>query len=370
MTIPEDARLQGVTAERDAARKEFAWLTAIVEQMPAGVIIVEAPKGRVLTVSEQARKLLNIADGEVLHGIERASKPDGSAYQPQEFPLFRALNGETITTELLEIGDPEGQRVVVNVRAAPVVGSEGQIVGAVSLLEDVTIRAAWDQAEREFVTNAAHELQSPIAAITSAVEALQVGAKDSPERDVFIDHIDRECQRLVRLTAALLTLARAQTAVEEPARQMIDLCPILEKIVEAAEALEAVEGIEFTIDCSPGLALVANRELLEQVLANVVRNAIKYTDAGSVGIEASLVRGRVEISVVDSGIGMSAEVIPRVTERFFRGTRQGKGFGLGLAIVQAALGAMDGTLHVASDGIGRGTTVTISLPLGATRVAS
>jgi PAS domain S-box-containing protein len=368
MTIPEDSRLQGVTAERDVAQQERAWLTAIIEQLPGGLIIVEAPSGRVLTVNEYARKLLGITDGDSLHGIERAFRPDGSAYQLEEFPLFRALQGETIAGELLEIAGPEGEHLVINVRAAPVRELQGRITGAVSLLEDVTVRAAWDRAERqrEFVTNAAHELQSPIAAITSAVEVLQAGAKDTADRDLFIEHIERQSQRLVRLTSALLTLSRAQTQVEEPRTEVVDLFPMLQAI---AERTEPAEKVSLTVDCPPEVALVANRELLQQLISNVVGNATKYTEEGSIRIEAQLQDGGVEIRVVDTGIGIRADALPRVAERFYRGEASKEGFGLGLSIVQSALEVMDGELRVDSDGPGHGTTVTMSLPLGATQVA-
>ena len=232
--------------------------------------------------------------------------------------------------------------------------------------EEALEQEARHQAEREFVTNAAHELQSPIAAIRSAVEVLQAGAKDAPERDLFIDHIDRESQRLVRLTRALLTLSRAQTEVEEPRTEIVDLCPMLEAI---AERMEPPEEVAITVHCPPDLVLIANRELLEQLISNVVRNAVKYTDAGSIRLEGQLHDGQAKVRVIDTGIGISADALPRVAERFFRGEESRKGFGLGLAIVQAALETMDGKLEVASEGPGRGTSVTMSLPLGAKRVA-
>ena len=95
---------------------------------------------------------------------------------------------------------------------------------------------------------------------------------------------------------------------------------------------------------------------------NIARNAVKYTDAGSIRLEARLHDGRAEIRVVDSGIGIAAEALPRVSERFYRGEGSREGFGLGLSIVQAALEVMDGELDVASEGTGRGTTVRNTSP--------
>jgi two-component system, sensor histidine kinase len=344
---------------------ERARLMAIVEQMPGGLIIAEAPSGRVVTVNEHARRLLGIPDGETLHGIDRAFRADGSRYEPEETPLARALEGETVLTERIEIVGLEDQRFVVNVRAAPVRDRSGRITAAVSMLEDVTLEEARHRAELEFVMNAAHELQSPLAAITSAVEVLQAGAKDRPERDLFMQHIERESRRLDRLTKALLTLARTQVDVEPPKTQVIDICPLLEAI---AERMEPAPGVSLSVECPGDLALVSNRELIEQAISNVVRNSVKYTDKGAITLLAAPRDGRAVIAVRDTGSGIPEEALPRVAERFFRAEGSKEGFGLGLAIVQAAMDVLDGELEIASS-IGYGTTVTLSLPMRATRVS-
>lgn len=369
MSVPQDfpAKVPREEAAGRVALRERAWLTAIVEQTPGGLIIVEAPSGRVLIVNEHARNLLGIADGESLHGIDRAFRLDGARYAPEEFPLARALDGERVAGELMEVVGPEGQRAVLNVHAAPVLEDGSRITAAVALFEDVTDRQAWERAEREFVTNVAHELQTPIASISSAVEVLQAGAKDTADRDLFIEHIERESQRLIRLTRALLTLSRAQVEIEEPRTEVVELCAMLDAI---AERMEPAEGVSIAVVCPPELMVVTNRELLEQLISNVVRNAVKYTPQGSIRIEADLRDGRTEIRVVDTGVGISGEALPRVAERFYRGDASTEGFGLGLAIVRSALEVMDGELRIASDGPGHGTTVTVSLPLGAMRVAT
>ena len=346
--------------------QERAWLTAIVEQMPCGLIIAEAPSGRVLTVNEHARRLLGIADGQTLHGIDRAFKLDGSRYAPDEFPLARALAGERVADERMEIGAPDGERLLIDVRAAPVRDETGRITAAVSLLEDVTDNEVRDRAERDFVTNAAHELQSPLAAITSAVEVLQAGAKDGAERDLFLAHIERESRRLDRLTRALLTLARAQVEVEEPQYELIDVCPLLEAI---AERMEPVEGVELTVDCPRDLAVISNRPLLEQAISNVVRNSVKYTKSGSIRLIANRLEEEEEdvvIAVRDTGVGIPKEALSRVAERFFRAPGAEEGFGLGLAIVDASMKALGGKLEIVSS-VDYGTTVALRLPVGATR---
>jgi two-component system, OmpR family, phosphate regulon sensor histidine kinase PhoR len=222
----------------------------------------------------------------------------------------------------------------------------------------------WQTPEREFITNAAHELQSPLAAILSAVEVLQAGAKDKPERDRFIEHIERETRRLDRITKALLTLARAQTGAEAPRSELIDLKPMLEAIVERCEPLP---GVEIAVECASDLALVSNPELLEQAITNVARNSVKYTEQGTIKLVAEPLDGRVLIAVVDTGVGIPDDALPRVAERFYRAEASGHGFGLGLAIVQAAIEVLDGELDIVSR-VGHGTTVTMSLPTRALRM--
>ena len=241
--------------------------------------------------------------------------------------------------------------------AEQVATADGQVAAQVPL--DV-----WQTPEREFITNAAHELQSPLAAILSAVEVLQAGAKDKPERDRFIEHIERETRRLDRITKALLTLARAQTGAEAPRSELIDLKPMLEAIAERCEPLP---GVEIAVECASDLALVSNRELLEQAITNVARNSVKYTEQGTIKLVGEPLDGRVLIAVVDTGVGIPDDALPRVAERFYRAEASGHGFGLGLAIVQAAVEVLDGELDIVSR-IGYGTTVTMSLPIRALRV--
>jgi signal transduction histidine kinase len=223
---------------------------------------------------------------------------------------------------------------------------------------------AWQHAERDFITNAAHELQSPLAAILSAIEVLQNGAMETPDRDIFIDHVQREALRLDRVNRALLTLARAQTAVEAPRSELIDVCPMLEAI---ADRMEPAPGVDIVIQCGPELAVISNRELLEQAISNVVRNSVKYTEQGTIKLVAATQDSRIVIAVTDTGVGIPEEELPRVVERFYRADGSRDGFGLGLAIVQAAMEVLDGELEIESS-VGYGTIVALSLPIRALRV--
>jgi signal transduction histidine kinase len=351
--ITAENRANGLgEVERTALTNERvrAQLEAVVNQLPVGLVIVDASSERVLTMNDEAARIMAAAGGSA-----------------EALPLERVLvRGEAVQGERLELDHPEHGSFTLFVSAAPVRDRSGQIVSAVATIQDVTASELRERAEREFVTNAAHELQSPLAAITSAVEVLQAGAKDTKDRDLFLEHIDREALRLGRVVRSLLTLARTQTGVESARAEVLVVAPLLEAI---AERMEPAEGVEISVDCPSDLAVLANRDLLEQAISNLVRNAVKYTAEGSIRLTGGSRDGQVEIGVADTGIGIPADSLPRVFDRFYKGDAQHEGFGLGLSIVQASVGVMGGELEIDSSP-GRGTTVTITLPSGAKVVRS
>jgi two-component system, OmpR family, sensor histidine kinase TctE len=228
--------------------------------------------------------------------------------------------------------------------------------------EELAIRDQ-ERVERDFVTNAAHELQSPLASIISAIEVLQAGAKDGPERDIFLEHIERSSDRLARLVRSMLVLARAQSGIERPRDELIALSPVLEGI---AAGLNVAPGVEVRMSCPPEAAVVSNRELVEQALINLAENAAKHTTQGAIELAVRATETSTVLVVSDTGPGIPALERPHVFERFYRGAGQGdEGFGLGLAIVQAAADSLGAGLELES-APGEGTVVRLRFPGAAT----
>lgn len=237
---------------------------------------------------------------------------------------------------------------------------------ALLVFSDVTARERRERAEREFVTNAAHELRTPLAAIANAVEALQLGAKeDPPDRDRFLAMIDRQTTRLGRLVRALLALARTQTRQEALRLGPVPLKPVLE---EAVEGIDPVEGVAVDVSCPDGLQALGQRTLLEQVVANLAANAAKQTERGKIVLAAHAVSpDSVQIEVRDTGPGISVSDRDRVFDRFYQsGNGRGEGFGLGLAIVREAVHALGGVVEIDS-APARGTVVRVTLPAATER---
>jgi len=229
---------------------------------------------------------------------------------------------------------------------------------AVMFIEDVSVHHRQERVMREFLRNAAHQLRTPLAGITAAVETLQSGAKNQPEdRDRFLAHVERHAERLTRLARGLLTLARAQAGEDAPL-DFVELRPLIDRLVTEAEPRK---GVDIRVHCDPGIATLASPELLHEVLAALLENALDHTRAGEVRISAARHDGRVAVSVSDTGPGILPEFVDRVFDPFFRITPSGEGYGLGLTIAAQAVQAMGGDIDVSST-VGAGSSFTVRLP--------
>jgi PAS domain S-box-containing protein len=219
------------------------------------------------------------------------------------------------------------------------------------------------RAEREFVSNAAHELLTPLAAMTAAIDVLQAGAKDVPaDREVFLGDLEREVRRLGRLAHALLLLARVQATGVAPRLHHVEVAPLVHEI---AASLCAGTEVEVDVSCDDDVAVLGDRDLLERALSNLAENACAHTTRGSIVLAARLDgEGMIEIEVSDTGSGMPPEDRDQAFERFFRTGAPGTGFGLGLAIVKEVVRVLDGSVEIASEP-GVGTSVYMRLPAAA-----
>jgi signal transduction histidine kinase len=235
--------------------------------------------------------------------------------------------------------------------------------------EQGVLAAVWDRteemrrelAEREFVSNAAHELRNPLAGISGAIEVLQAGAKDDPEAlEHFLRRLGDDVERMNRLMQSLLTLARVE-ALSEGDWEAVDVA------TAAADAVAAVQPngeLEVRIEVEPGLTAQGDPTLLRQVLIGLLSNAIRHTDAaGQVTVRGRRVDGDALVEVIDSGTGIPPEELDRVFQRFYRSSDAlaHEGFGLGLAIAKRMVQVMGGAIGAASEQ-GRGSNFWVRLP--------
>lgn len=229
------------------------------------------------------------------------------------------------------------------------------------LIHDVTIRERQRRAEREFVTNAAHELRTPIAAIASTLDVLQSGAKDVPDdRDRFLEHLQRESDRLGRLVGALLMLARIQNGQQSPALDLVEVRPLL---TDVGAELRPRGGVRVAVECAAGVGMLADLDLLRQAVWNVAANAATHTAKGEIRLVGRDLGRMSEIEIRDTGPGMSEAERARAFDRFYRARNvtSGPGFGLGLPIAREITRALGGSLSLESE-LDVGTRVRVHLP--------
>jgi two-component system phosphate regulon sensor histidine kinase PhoR len=255
-------------------------------------------------------------------------------------------------------------RQYLRVGAAPIAG--GGDWAALLVFHDLTDVRRTEQVRRDFVANVSHELRTPLASVKAVIETLQGGALDDrPAAEEFLRRASDEIDRLVQLVEELLELSRIESGEMPLARQRVDLRPLLEHAVERLRRQAERAGVDLALELPPGLpAVTGDPERLERVAVNLIQNAIKFTPAaGSVRVSATTSDGAVRVSVADTGVGIAAEDLPRVFERFYKADRArgGTGTGLGLAIVKHTVEAHGGGVSVESDE-GHGSTFSFSLP--------
>jgi len=226
------------------------------------------------------------------------------------------------------------------------------------------------QMQVDFIANVSHELRTPLTAIKGLVETLRDGAvEDGEVRDRFLGAMEGETDRLIRLVNDLLILSRADSQALALRLEAVDLGHLAGTAVERLSPLAVEHDITLCVEVHPDAPLaLADPDRMGQVLLNLLDNAIKFSPAGSeVIVEVDGCRGKaVQVEVRDQGIGMPAETLPRIGERFFRADRARSraegGSGLGLAIARALVEAHGGRLSVESEE-GVGTVVSFTVPL-------
>ena len=318
-----------LTSERDK-------LSAIFDGLTDAVMVI-GPDGEVLFSNVAAAPLLG---------------PEGGPIDSLVPALRRAAEQGTFELDQFHVGDR-----VYALSARDIPADQTVLV-----VRDRTDELRRELAEREFVSNAAHELRNPIAGISGRDRGAALGRQGRPRgARPLPDRLSEDAERMSRLTQSLLTLARAET-IETAEAEIVDVSLAAE---EAAKEVQPVEGVELTLELEPDLAAQGDPLLLRQVLIGLLSNAFKNTPApGAVRLTARRQgRGDVVIEVTDTGKGIPANELSRVFERFYRGsdTLEQEGFGLGLSIARRMVSVMGGQIGVRSRP-GYGTTFWVKLP--------
>lgn len=386
--VAQDAAAQ---ARRSTEEAQRARLEAVLEQMPIGVAIAEAPSGRLLFHNAAAihligHPLLESADY-TGYGHYGAQRPSGEPYAPDEYPIARALlQGVVVSSEEMLYRRGDGALTVFEVTGAPIRDATGAIVLAVSTFEDISERKRIEQEREEaraaaeaavrvrddFLSSATHDLRSPLAALQGRAQLLRRRAEQGqvPDEAALLDHlsaIEGSVRRMLATVNELGDVARLQIG-EGLALDLapVDLGALARVVVE--EAMAGRERTPVTVD-APAQPVVVEGDgpRLRRVLQNIVDNAVKYSTADApIDAVVRRVTGGAAVVVRDRGVGIPAADLSHVFERYYRAsTARGiAGNGLGLWGAKAIVEQHGGTITVES-AVGQGTTVTVSLPASA-----
>ncbi|MDO8426880.1 MAG: ATP-binding protein [Deltaproteobacteria bacterium] len=331
-------------------------LEAIAREMQTGVLVLD-PALRALYANPFFVNSFPVKDGVEGRMLEEIIENTALASTVRSF-----LAGRYSSPESIEIS--EGGRFF-NVRLVPLIDRND--FRLLLFLQDITEEKRVETIKKDFVANVSHELRTPLASIKGYSETLLDGGMDDKNTlKEFLRVIDRHATRMSRLIDDLLTLSKLESHQMEIVSEPVDIKEILLSTKTGFEKQARDKGIKITSRIPEGLPkALGDRDRLEQVVVNLLDNAIKYTPpGGGVSLSACASKGDIRVDVKDTGIGFPPSDIPRIFERFYRvdkaRSRDLGGTGLGLAIVKHIIQGHNGRLHVES-APGKGSTFSFSL---------
>ena len=348
-------RISTITQQRNE-------IEAILSSMAEGVIAVDAEE-RIIRMNHAAATMLG-CDSRQATGRSIQEAVRNSAFQ--DF-ISEALSSREAVEREMSLSDEKGRFVIAH--GTILRDAEDNRIGALIVLNDMTQLRRLENIRRDFVANVSHEIKTPITAIKGFVETLSGGrVNDHHDRERFLEIITRHVNRLEAIVEDLLRLSRIEKDTETAGIKFIeaDIRKVLETAVQACRPKAESKSVTMELICDEAVTAKIDPLLLEQAVINLLDNAIKYSpEKSSIMLETSLNKEELVIDVVDRGIGIEKEHLPRLFERFYRidkaRSRKLGGTGLGLAIVKHIVQAHRGRVTVQSSP-GEGSTFSIHLP--------
>jgi two-component system, OmpR family, phosphate regulon sensor histidine kinase PhoR len=347
-----DVTIKTLTGERNQS-------AAILRSMAEGVAVI-ASNQRLVFCNEAFCQALDVdASG-------WSGRPIAEVIRQSDMlqAIQKALAGrETVRHELV-VGTVKTRSFAVT--AAPV-RAEESTSGAVMVLHEITELRRLERARRDFVANISHEFKTPLTAIQGFAETLLAGVAEPENQVRFLEIIRSNALRLGRLTDDLLRLSQIESGKVPLEMRAVNLCDIVGPCVETVRVNAAAKNLTIETECAQNSAAIAGDvNALQEILQNLLDNAVRYTPAGGrVVVRAETKGPDVALSVADTGIGIPKASQERIFERFYRvdaaRSREVGGTGLGLAITKHLVEAHGGRIEVDSE-VGRGSTFTVLLP--------
>jgi two-component system, OmpR family, phosphate regulon sensor histidine kinase PhoR len=363
---PDEIGRLGEMFNRMADRLRTTITTLSAEQTKLAAVMTGMMDGVIATDRAGKVTLANRAAIELLGWPPDPPEPRGAAWKVG--PRLRAVLEDAATLGKVtaeELPPAEASDRLIEVHCAPIQGEGGRPTGAVAVLRDVTDVRRLERARRELTANVSHELRTPLTSIKGFAETLLAGAmNDEKTSRHFLQIIDQETNRLVKLVDDLLDLSRLEGKGLSLELAQVRVGEIVKDAVTKMTPLAGTRHVQ--VRSARDVTVLADRDRLAQVLTNLLDNAIKFTpNDGRIAVAWRAANGEVEVSVADTGPGIAASDLPHIFDRFYKADRARAaipgGSGLGLAITKHIIEAHGGRIRVAS-APGVGTTFTFTLP--------
>jgi len=355
----------------------------LVETSPDAILLTDA-QGRLLAAN---RQFLAMAGYGALRDLQRSGMTAFDLLTPQEVPrarlnVERTLREGAVRDAEYQARRRDGSTFTAEISTAVVLDAHGRPTALMALIRDITARKrlehelrehvrAMEEEDRhkdEFLAMLAHELRNPLAPISSAVDILSLA--DAPPARVRQAHdiLRRQLEHLVRLVDDLLDVSRITRGKVKLQRESLDLAAVVVQAVDVSRPLLEARHHHLHVSVPPfSVPVWGDRVRLTQIFANLLNNAAKYTpDSGEIWLSMELCGDQAVISIRDTGVGISAEALPRVFNLFVQAhsslDRSDGGLGLGLTLVRHLVELHGGTVLAASEGVDRGSEFTVRLP--------
>ena len=347
-------QMRDQVAEAESGRGQ---LDSVLSSMAEGVLVADTD-GRIVLANPRLRELL-----EAWGDIKGRPLPEVFRNPELDQALQEANESDFAVAREIKIGSPQPRVLILHAEPFP---KEGERVGTVIVINDVTDVRRVDKVRRDFIANASHELRTPLTAIQGFADTLATGDVASEQQQHYLEVISRNVQRMSDLIEDLLALSRIEQDGFELEITDIDLQRIAETTFSEFEPRFRKGGLEATFEARPCPLARADRRAVEQILSNLLSNAARYTnEGGHVELNVYAEDETVKLRVTDDGIGIPEHSRERIFERFYRvdaaRSRALGSTGLGLAIVRHLVSQMQGEIQVESE-LDRGSCFTVTLP--------
>jgi two-component system phosphate regulon sensor histidine kinase PhoR len=330
-------------------------------------LVVTDWQTNVVLFNDKAGHLFSLIENKVL------GRPISECVKSDELLSFfmRAIKSDSTLATLMEGEEPviKAGDKTVRVHVDPVKNREGSVIGAIGLFHDVSKVDAMDKLRSDFLSMVSHELKAPLSSLLMQISVVLDGlaGEVTPKQSDMLSKAKEKTKGMITLVNDILDYRRLQEGKSIQKIEGLDLAEILQRTIELMRLSAEEKGVSITCEIAEGLPMFSgDRGGMEAVFVNLISNAIKYTPrGGKVDVSLNKEDKEIQLTVADTGIGISSNDIDRIFEKFYRikteRTKSIAGSGLGLSIVKGIVDAHGGGVHVKSEE-GKGTTFTVILP--------